>query len=51
MNPVRPVVQAFVAVREYVILFFDGEAEVEDYVLVILLILYAFILVFHAWRS
>ncbi len=35
------------AVREYVNLFFDGEADVEDYVLVVLLAVYAFILVFH----
>lgn len=36
-----------IAVREYVTLFFDGEADVEDYVLVVLLAVYAFILVFH----
>ena len=34
-------------VREYVTLFFDGEADVEDYVLMVLLAVYAFILVFH----
>lgn len=34
-------------IREYVTLFFDGEADIEDYILVVLLAVYAFILVFH----
>ena len=33
--------------REYMTLFFDGEAEIEDYVLAVLLALYAFVLLFY----
>lgn len=40
--------RAATAVREYVTLFLDGEADVEDYVLMVLLATYAFILFFHA---
>ena len=39
--------QIYNELREYLNLFVDGEADMEDYVLVILLLAYSFILVFH----
>ncbi len=35
--------------REYATLFMDGEAQIEDYILMVLLAAYAFILIFHVF--
>ena len=40
--------KAWFALREYANLFVDGEAEFEDYILAVLLMAYAFILLFMA---
>lgn len=43
MNPKK----IYHGLREYAQLFVDGEADLEDYILAVLLLAYSFILVFH----